>query len=270
MPPKLLTETKCPEPDRFDGSNFSCRQFLLQLKLVFSLNPNAYPTDHSKSLYLMSLLKGPAFEWASTFLEKDDPILDDYESFTKTLSEIFEEPDRVQSAMNRLSNLHQGSDSAAEYTSKFKQLACSVPWDELALTHQFRLGLNGQIKDFLATHDLPTTLQGMITLAIRIDQRLTERERERALEKPLPSSPPHQFEFKAKESSKNSSTPVEIPVGTKDISEVWSKLSPRQQRYLSRTAQDLCVYCGTSGHQVSDCPKKKPRGEGKEKAQFHQ
>ena len=81
---------------------------------------------------------GAAFDWASPFLEKDDPILNDYEAFVKILSSIFDQPNKIQATMDQLYALKQGNESATTFVFRFKSLACSVPLDEVSLILMFR------------------------------------------------------------------------------------------------------------------------------------
>ena len=69
--------------------------------------------------------------------------------------------------------------SAANYASKFQQLAAQTQWGAVSLVAQFYKGLKDRVKDNVAQVNRPSQLQSMITLAIRIDDRQYERELER-------------------------------------------------------------------------------------------
>ena len=69
--------------------------------------------------------------------------------------------------------------SAADYASKFQQLAAQTQWGAVLLVAQFYKGLKNRVKDDVARVNQPSQLQSMITLAIRIDDRQYEHELER-------------------------------------------------------------------------------------------
>ena len=68
---------------------------------------------------------------------------------------------------------------AADYASKFQQLAAQTQWRAVPLVAQFYKRLKDRVKDNVAQVKRPSQLQSMITLAIRIDDRQYERELER-------------------------------------------------------------------------------------------
>ena len=69
--------------------------------------------------------------------------------------------------------------SAANYASKFQQLAAQTQWGVVPLVAQFYKGLKDRVKDNVAQVNQPNQLQSMITLAIRINDRQYERELEK-------------------------------------------------------------------------------------------
>ncbi|KAI3362832.1 hypothetical protein L3Q82_001874 [Scortum barcoo] len=91
-----------------------------------------------------------------------------------------------QEAVKRLLDLRQGSQSVAAYSVDFRILAAASGWDSLALKGIFYKGLAEKIKDELSLRDEPDSLDSLISLAIRIDNRLRERQRERGTLMPKP------------------------------------------------------------------------------------
>ena len=69
--------------------------------------------------------------------------------------------------------------SAADYASKFQQLAAQTQWEAVPLVAQFYKELKDRVKDNVARLNRPSQLQSMITLAKRIDDQQYERELER-------------------------------------------------------------------------------------------
>ena len=68
--------------------------------------------------------------------------------------------------------------SVTAYALAFRTLAAEGTWNPDALLVTFLHGLSEEVKDELAARELPTDLDSLITLTIRIDGRLWERRRE--------------------------------------------------------------------------------------------
>ena len=100
--------------------------------------------------------------------------------FSTELRKVFDHPVKGQEAMNRLFSLRQGSGSVASFSVEFRILAAECGWDEPALMTLFARNLSEELKDGLASQDDSTSLEQLIALAIRLDNRLREQRRERA------------------------------------------------------------------------------------------
>lgn len=73
----------------------------------------------------------------------------------------------------------EGTDSVAEFSIRFRTLALEAGWDERALKGVFLKALNEPLKDELACRDDPPTLDALIALAIRLNNRLSEHCQEK-------------------------------------------------------------------------------------------
>uniref|UniRef100_A0A8C9ZTG8 Gypsy retrotransposon integrase-like protein 1 n=1 Tax=Sander lucioperca TaxID=283035 RepID=A0A8C9ZTG8_SANLU len=147
-------------PERFSGESGDCRAFLTQCGLHFELQSVHYPTDRTKIAYLISHLSGRAEAWA-------------------TAEWIFQHVTPGREAARMLVNLRQGRRRVADYAIEFRTVAAESGWNQTALMDAFLCGLSSALKDHLAALDLPEDLDTLIALAIKIDKRLFERERER-------------------------------------------------------------------------------------------
>lgn len=159
--------------------------------------------------------------------------------------------------MMLLSALRQEKDSVGTFARKFQEIAQAIPWDQSALIHQFRNGLNPSLKDEMMGFNYPPTLLEMITFATRIEERLVERERERELEKRFHSSP--HFSTPSFTTSQTSRTPSDI----KNLTEALNDASEQKRTYVTRYLNGDCTYCGSTKHRLADCNVKRPRQEGK-------
>ena len=253
-----LKEPKISLPAKFDGTRSQFRGFLNQVRLVIQLHPSRYPTNAARVGLVGTLLTGTALAWFAPLLEKQSPLLEDFDGFIKEFQACFGDTDSVRTAINKIRRLRQGDRPASAYAADFRLLACDIPWDEAALIDQFRQGLRNDVKDLLLTfHDDPKSLTEAISRAVRCDNRLFERRSER--QQMLRFRPEQTYASVAatpaqvsKPTLMEGPTPMEI--------ETTRRRGPltdaEKQR---RRANRLCLYCGGPGHIAVNCPHKPRR-----------
>ncbi|XP_013763435.1 LOW QUALITY PROTEIN: olfactory receptor 4C12-like [Pundamilia nyererei] len=137
------------------------------------------------------------------------------------------------------------------HCSKKYRTPHAFPNDAAALWGIFLASLNEQMKDQLAVHDELATFEALASLALRIDNRLRERDAERC-SKPSPSlfrpattstlPPPLLVTTSARP---HSPSPEPMEIGC-------SRLTPEERERRSRAGE--CFYCGGSGHCIAVCP----------------
>ena len=66
-------------------------------------------------------------------------------------------------AINKIRTLRQGDQPASTYAANFHLIASDIPWDEQALTEQFRLGLRSDVKVLLTFLEHPKALTEAIS-----------------------------------------------------------------------------------------------------------
>ena len=275
-------------PERYSGeSGSSCRGFISQCTLIFTLQPSAFTTDGAMVAYIMTLLSGRALAWANALLEKQSPLCSDFDRFIDEMKRVFDCPVRGRDAATRLLNLRQGRNSAANYAIEFRVLAAESEWSDAALIPTFLHGLSDEVKDELVSRELSEGLDSLITLAIQVDNRIREYRRERRLRmgprapdysrvgpsapeysRAGPSAPDYsRLGPSASDYSRMVPNPPTSSAAT-DFSSAEepmhlgrTRLTPRERQ--RRISKKLCLYCGESGHFLVSCPER----EGNESAQ---
>jgi hypothetical protein len=239
-------EPKVKTPDVFDGDRKTCRDFLNQVELIFTLCPRRYPTDTVKVGFIGTLLVGRALSWFSLFWEQQNVVLNNSNDFIGYFRETFDDLDKEFTAGLAIKCLRQGKTSVLQYTNEFRQLAGDLGWNEKALIAQYRWGLSDEIKDMLLHHDHPNSLQEAIQVATRIENRLREHQLElRSGESRI--TKPHSFR-KPQVLVKPQEGPVPMELG-------HSSRGPlTMQERQRRREQGLCLYCGSDKHFRRDCP----------------
>lgn len=56
------------------------------------------------------------------------------------------------------------------YASDFRRIMMEINWDESTFIHYYRRGLKEEVKDALVYHPIPTDLDTLVDLSIRIDR----------------------------------------------------------------------------------------------------
>ena len=251
-------EPKIGLPTKFDGSRSQFRGFLNQVRLVIQMHPSRYPTDASRVGLVGTLLSGTALAWFAPLLEKNSPLLNNFEEFISEFKACFGDTDSIRTAINKIRRLRQGERPASAYAADFRLLAADIPWDDQALMEQFRFGLRNDVKDLLLTFPKePKSVTEAISHEVRCDNLLFERRSE--LQFQMRSEPTY-ASIVAKPfpresfntSPTNTPTPMEI-----DTTRRRGPLSEEEKQ--RRRANRLCLYCGGPGHIAVNCPHRPKR-----------
>lgn len=135
--------------------------------------------ESSKVHYALGLLRGRALVWAEAVCSNQSLTGVTFADFSAKLKTVFDHPDHVGNSSKILFNLRQGPNSVLEYSVEFWTLAADSKWNDEALQGAFLNGLNEVIKDELATRDEPEDMHSLVSMSIKLDNRMRERRRER-------------------------------------------------------------------------------------------
>lgn len=253
-------------PDKYAGDASGYRGFVSSLTLLFELHRHRYPDDLTKIYTVGSLLTGRALAWFAPLLESHSggtKYFGTYADFMRSFGVSFGPVDVVVTSAYALDRLKQGRLSASAYATTFKQYAADLGWNDSALIHKFRAGLNDNVKDILVGKDYPETLDQAVEMAIRADQMLHQRVLERRSGfGNVGTNYGHQ--------SSRFGTPAKpvVSTGTPDSGVVPMQLDMIEKRgpltaeeRSHRLANRLCIVCGVAGHYKVNCPVAKPRQE---------
>lgn len=258
-------ETKPVPPEKFDGNQRNLRSFLTSMKLYFKFRSGRELDDEDKILMAAMNMKGRALEWMQPhiddFLKNDETIeecneqtrrvMQSWEAFEKTLTGVFGQLDEEQAAIRSIERLKQVT-RATDYTAEFVRLKAKLEWDDGPLIRSYYRGLKDNVKDIIARDPWPKTLQEMIELAIRVDNRLWERHVEKQNKNYVPK--PTQKTHTSQKAEQDKGDPMEIDqVQKKTQKRQWTK--EEKERFEKRA----CLGCGEMGHFRKECPKPKEK-----------
>ncbi|XP_061823355.1 uncharacterized protein [Nerophis lumbriciformis] len=233
--------------------------FLYQCSLVFAQQPHTYTTDSARVAYILSLLAGRAASWAMEVCESKPGLRSSLPLFSAELRSVFDHPVREREAGSRLLATRQGSSSVADHSISFRILGAESGWGERAFRGVFLASLSSQIQDELAAHDETQTLEELISLAIRLDNRLRERHAQKGVDPP--STRWQSSTWSTRSTSKpqvsslppsDCSAPEEGLEGSIPMQLGGSRLSSAERSRRLRLR--LCLYCGAADHVVVRCP----------------
>uniref|UniRef100_A0A8K9UV32 Gypsy retrotransposon integrase-like protein 1 n=1 Tax=Oncorhynchus mykiss TaxID=8022 RepID=A0A8K9UV32_ONCMY len=236
-------EPRINNPPCYSGEPTECRSFLTQCDIVFTLQPNTYSRSTARVAYVISLLIGRAREWGTAIWEARAECTNQYQDFKEEMIRVFDRSVFGEEASRALSSLCQDNRSITDYSIEFRTLAASSGWNEPALLARFLEGLRAEVKDEILSREVPSSVDSLIELVIRIERRVDLRHRARGKElafsvAPLSASLPSS-------SAGSGAEPMQlggIRISTKE----------RERRITNR----LCLYCGSAGHFVTSCPVK--------------
>ena len=248
--PGPVSEPRVGAPERFAGDPDSCSPFITNCSILFALQPHTFASEEARVAFAINHLTGRARLWGTSEWERRTQACSSFQAFAAELRKVFGAASRGPDSTGGLLSLRQGSRTVADYSIDFRTRARQSNWNTEAQCDAFLLGLEGYIKDELVSHDLPTTLDGVIELSTRVDRRIQARREERQREC-FDQRRPHQLrppsEATASRAASQGGEPEPMQVGRTSLT------SEERQR---RRQQNLCLYCGQAGHFVSRCPVK--------------
>ena len=223
------------------------------MQLNLNANPAIFTTDQAKVSFVGSFLDGSALSWFTPLLERNDPLLHNYQQFIESLKTMFGDPDEKRRAADDLRKLFQ-TGSATDYAAKFQLLAAKLEYNDAALIQLYRNGLRDDVLDHLLNHPEPSSLSELISWSITSDNILFQRRREKASrqQRTVFKQLPKPFVYPTEPVAEDAGpTPMELN-SLQQLSH--QPASQVVRRY--RLDNNLCLYCGKPGHQLRTCPKK--------------
>ena len=232
--PSSCSIGKVKEPDTFDGSN-----------------------DESKVTFALSFLRGIALEYFEpSILDSDETPswIDNWSAFIWTLRTQFNPIDPTADTEDGIDNLKmQENQCIVKYNVEFTHLAIQTGWDDSILHHHYYSSLAERIKDIMGQQGKLATLEAMKALTHSIDSHHYER----LCKKSNNNSGNSKNKNKPNQNSNNNNTGKPASSGNSaalsDKLGKDGKLTPQERQ--CRFDNNLCMFCGRTGHTAKDCLK---------------
>jgi hypothetical protein len=194
---------------------------------------------------VLTLLTGKASLWGTAVWENQDPCCASFQTLAAEMRRVFDRAVAGREAARMLAELKQEERSVSDYSIRFRTLAAECQWNEEAQWDMFLHGLADRVQNEIYALDLPTSLNGLVDLALRVDARLTRSER-RTLHSRVPEGT---------ENQRSSGGNAVSPTYDHEPMQVGRARLSREEKERRRS-QGLCLYCGAAGHFAYSCPVK--------------
>ncbi|KAM7378680.1 hypothetical protein PAMP_004286 [Pampus punctatissimus] len=251
-PSAAITEPRVGTPERYAGDPDGCNPFITNCSILYALQPLTFSSEAAKVAFTINHLTGRARLWGTAEWEKQTPACASFQAFSAELRKVFRLGFSGSDAAHDLLSLQQGNRTVADFSIDFRTRARQSCWNESALRDLFLHSLADYIKDELVSHEPPSTLDGMIELAIRVDLRIQARRRERRWGT-ASGNPPTQHQETNSDPGAAAFAGSQAE-GPEPMQLGCTSLSPKEKE--RRRQANLCLYCGRAGHFISRCPAK--------------
>uniref|UniRef100_A0AAY3ZVE0 Retrotransposon gag domain-containing protein n=1 Tax=Denticeps clupeoides TaxID=299321 RepID=A0AAY3ZVE0_9TELE len=249
--PPAAPEPSLALPERWNGTEGSGEALLTTLSLIFKLQPSRYPSSRSRIALLLTLLVGPAAEWAAARINSPSSASLSYSEFVGELRNTFCHPDGVEDVASQLYHLRQGSSSVSQFTARFRTLAAKTPLDDHALRMIYYEGLAPRIRGEMVSREMPATYEALIQLAMRIDRHLLALPKTAA---PTPTL--HRISRPPLSPPQPTVTPPDPRGEPMQLGRTTLTPEEKQRRFR----EGLCAYCASPSHRRLACPHRPGNG----------
>ncbi len=253
--PLRRSEPRLNPPAPYSGEPTSCRSFLSQCSLTFSLQPSCFPTEECKVAFVIMHLAGSAREWGTAMWDNKHECCSSYSNFSQELRKVF---DRSALGNEAARALYRYCDREPERCRITPLNSARSPlradWNGRALWyHSSSHGLAEQIKDEIYSQELPPSPRWIgrnSPLGWIFAWRSGSQHRY-----------PHRRESFDPPSSARSATSPRFGFAEEEPMQIGrAHLTARERRH--RIAHGLCLYCGEAGHMITVCPHKRQSSSG--------
>jgi len=237
-----------PDPEKFNGQSHKFDTWLPSIKAKLRVDNRAIGDSVAHFYYVFLNLESHVQAMVLPQLSQaEESSTWDYNTILNQLARVYDNPNKVQEAKDKLLSLRQGTDSVPLYISKFERVlyeARSQDWPDINKISVFRNGLNSTIRGRLNQQlNLPARYPEFVRIVQQLSgwSTTTPTTTSSAL---VHSSQPHRPE------------PMDInSISLNAINIVPTRacsVSPARREQYRKEGQ--CVRCGSHDHWVGNCP----------------
>ncbi|KAG1935783.1 retrotransposable element [Pimephales promelas] len=252
------SEPRLPTPEPYAGEENFCRAFLTRCTMHFSLQPRTFREEATKVAFVLTLLTGRAGLWGAAVWENQDDCCSSFQKLSDEMRRVFDRAASGREAARVLTELRQGERSVSDFSIEFRTLAAESKWNEEAQWDMFLHGLADRIQKEIYALDLPTKLNDLIALALRVDARLSRVKNRDQHDR---------FSGGIEGQRSGGEGAVSLTHDHEPMQVGRARLSREEKE--RRRSLGLCLYCGGAGHLAFNCPLKGPARQLRWSTHFH-
>ena len=246
-----------------DTTTYTVVRFISAINRCRVLNRILAEDERFLLAFVATRLEGAAAAWYAALEDRQDPCLHTWDAFTAELEAEFTITRTVWQTRHAVLNLRQGEQSVQQFTLAFRALTNALPnFGQEAFLSIYFFALNGRIQRHIRSLPImPETFSSMVATAMEFDSRADlrshhaenqDRRQSQSLQPrrdqhARPYQPPTQSAYQPPRPSNAPSHMMEV--------DAISPTNPNgTSRRDYRRANNLCLYCGASGHYRETCP----------------
>jgi Ty3 transposon capsid-like protein len=254
-------DPKVAPPDPFTGKVAEFQNFIAQCTLTLTLCPKTYSRDEDRVLFVISRLRGTPLTWAHDIIfNPEHPLRKDYPAFKMALTNLYGDRAYEMECEDKIKRLEQ-TGSAVAYAQNFQTLMAPLGLDKKSQCLMFFGGLKAEVKKAIIIAGRSTEFQDLVNQAVKFDQLFYQQLRQEKRESQDDPSPPN------KKRQQNRATDSQTPANTTPPFVPLPDTTPHFRAPLTekekehRRQNNLCAYCGDSGHAIETCPRVKKKND---------
>jgi hypothetical protein len=248
-------------PEPYNGAPEKALAFWNTLASYYTSNADRYATESIRVAAALSHFKigTPAGEWASDLMAaalRANPVTyGTWNAFKTAFETQFIPPTTTLDAIAGLHNTSMGSQDFNVWYQRWSEYARRSGVDEATKMYAFRRMINPRLHDKITMlSPQPDTLAGLVEKARDLDKSWRMFTRTSA-------GPPRRGNPRIRElAEQTAEAEINATQGRRAPFKKRGKLTQQERQH--RMDNNLCLYCGKSGHRAIDCiamPNKNPR-----------
>jgi hypothetical protein len=257
--PPTRPKPALPDPEKFSGQAYKYDTWRPSISAKLRVDGESIGDDIAQFYYVYLNLESHVQAMVLPQLSQAEQSNSwDYTTILDQLARVYDNPNKVQEAEDRLLTLKQGTDTLPAYVAKFERVlyeARGQDWPDVNKISTFRNGLNSTIRGRLAQQlNLPRQYSAFVRVAQQLagsSSNFSSGSSSRPYHNPGAPQDNHQ---------RNTGEPMDIGfINAIDCYDDDTPPPPPQARSTSPARREQyrqegrCVRCGAKDHWVADC-----------------